>query len=938
MTTSATNERPRLVLIDGYGLIFRAYHALPPTMATRSGEQTNAVFGVASMLLEVIKTQHPEYIAVALEAGRTFRHDSYDGYKATRAEMPEDLRQQIDRVRELITALGIPIFQEPGYEADDVIGSLSRSAADDGYDVIVVTGDSDLLQLVDDHILAVLPGARRFGEFRYYDVPAVIDRYGFGPELIPDYKSLVGDTSDNIPGVPGIGEKTAKALIGQWGTLESILEHVDEVTPNRAKNALSEHTGDATFSKHLATIVRDLKIDFDADEAKVSGYDKSKVLALFQELEFRNLINKLPDSDGDLTAEPPAEKPIGTAMQPSLLDAPVKRTAARSADSKRTLVDSSEKLEQLAARMRETGRYAVDVETTSTDPMTAELVGIAIAVASNEGYYIPVGHSEFGNLNGDIVRDVIGPALADHALLGYAHHGKYDLQVLERHGYTIGNLNFDTMVAAYLLGDHSLRLKDMAFNRLGIQMTEITELIGTGKNQLTMNMVSAEEAAQYASGDVEATFALVENLTPEIEQQHQMELLQTIELPLIPVLVRMERTGVAIDSEYLKTFSREIGDRTAEIEAEIFQQAGRVFNINSTRQIATLLFDELKLPAGRKTKTGYSVDSDVLENLRDAHPIVGLILEYRSLGKLRSTYVDALPQEVNPRTGRIHTNYNQTVAATGRLSSQNPNLQNIPIRTELGRRVREAFVADQRPSSRLFNKATLISSDYSQIELRLMAHLSGEPFLVEAFRAGQDIHRVTASLVYGVSLEDVTSDMRRVAKTVNFGLLYGMQAFGLSRDTGLSRQEAQRFIDEYWARLPGVRAYFDNLLQSGVTNGYVETMGGRRRSLPELTASNQMRRNAAERMAINMPLQGSAADIMKVAMLRVDERIREAKLPAVMILQVHDELVLEVDADHTMEVAREIKDVMENAWELSVPLEVEVSAGQNWNQMDDLVF
>jgi DNA polymerase-1 len=852
--------------------------------------------------------------------------------------MPEDLRQQIGRVLELIAALNIPVFQQAGYEADDVIGSLSRSAADEGYEVIIVTGDSDLLQLVDDHIVAVLPGARRFGEFRFFDVPAVFERYGFGPELVPDYKALVGDTSDNIPGVPGIGEKTAKALIEKFGNLESIIEHIEEVTPARAKNALTEHTGAATFSKHLATIVRDLEVPFEPEDARVETYDKQTVLALFQELEFRNLINKLPENNGLHSAEAAAPIVSEAPKQPSLLDAAPPETPQSAPEPSRTLINSLDELTMLAKRMRETGQYAVDVETTSTDPMTAELVGIAIAVTPHEGYYVPVGHGNWSNLTLDSVRDTVGPALADPDLRGYTHHGKYDLQVLERHGFTIGKIAFDTMIAAYLLGDNSIRLKDLAFNRLGIQMTEISELIGTGKNQLTMNMVSAEEAAEYASGDVEATFALVEHLTPEIERQKQMELLQTIELPLVPVLVRMERTGIAIDSEYLAAFSKEIADRFAQLEGEIYQQVGRTFNINSNKQIATLLFEELKLPAGRKTKTGYSVDADVLENLRESHPIVGLIVEHRSLGKLMSTYVDALPAQVNPKTGRIHTNYNQTVAATGRLSSQNPNLQNIPIRTELGRRVREAFVADHRPSSRLFEDSVLLSADYSQIELRLMAHLSGEPFLVEAFRAGQDIHRVTASLVNGVALEDVTSEMRRVAKTVNFGILYGMQAFGLSRDTGLSRQEAQRFIDEYWSRLPGVRAYFDNLLQTGVETGYMQTMGGRRRAVPDLASSNQMRRNAAVRMAINMPLQGSAADIMKVAMLRLDERIREQKLPAAMLLQVHDELVLEVDATHKIEVAQHVKEVMENAWKLSVPLVVEVSAGDNWNRMEDIVF
>lgn len=920
MTERNEATRPRLVLVDGYGLIFRAYHALPPTMATKTGEQTNAVYGVASMLLDVIRAHHPEYIAVALDVGKTFRHDSYEGYKATRAEMPDDLRGQIDRVRELITVLNIPIFEMPGYEADDVIGSLSRSCALDGYEVIIVTGDSDLLQLVGDHILAVLPGARRFGEFRQYDEPAVVERYGFAPTLIPDYKALVGDTSDNIPGVPGIGEKTAKALIERFGTIEEIISHVGEVTPARAQKAIAENIDKANFSKHLATIVRNLDIPFSPEDAHVATYDRDAAIELFQTLEFRTLVNKLPESNGHLSIREHAPE-----------REPVERP-----EPQRTLVDSKEELESLAARIREIGTYAIDVETTAVDPMTADLVGIAIAVSPYEGYYIPVGHAGWSNLTIEDIRSSIGPTIADSSINAYAHHGKYDLQVLERHGFEIGKIEFDTMIAAFLLGEHSIGLKDLAFNRLGIQMTEISALIGTGREQLTMNMVSAEDAAQYASGDVEATFGLAEVMRPEIEEREQWPLLSNIELPLVPVLVKMERTGVALDLDYLQELSDEITSRIGQIEQEIYQLAGRTFNINSTKQIATLLFEEFKLPSGRKTKTGYSVDSDVLENLRDAHPMVGLVLEFRMLGKLKSTYVDSLPLQVNQKTGRVHTNYNMTVAATGRLSSNNPNLQNIPIRTELGRRVRQAFIADTRPQSRLFEHPTLLSADYSQIELRLMAHLSGEPFLVEAFRAGQDIHRATAALVYGVELADVTPDMRRVAKTVNFGLLYGMQAFGLSRDTGLSRQDSQRFIDQYWARLPKVRSYFDGIIAFGVSNGYVETMSGRRRYLPDLTSTNQQRRSGAERVAMNLPLQGSAADIMKIAMLHMAKRIEEKSLPAHMILQVHDELVFEVDEAHTQTVAKEVLDVMESAWELSVPLEADVKVGYNWNEMTEL--
>lgn len=918
MTDSTVATRPRLVLVDGFGLIFRAYHALPPTMATKTGEQTNAVFGFASMLLDVIRAHNPDYIAVAMDVGKTFRHEAYEGYKGTRTAMPDDLRGQLDRVRELISVLNIPIFEMPGYEADDVIGSLSRSCATEGFDVIIVTGDSDLLQLVGDNVIAVLPGARRFGEFRQFDLPAVIERYGFGPTLVPDYKALVGDTSDNIPGVPGIGEKTAKALIEQFGTLEEILAHIDEVKPARAQKAISENVDKAEFSKHLATIVRNLDIPFNREEAHVATYDRDGAVELFQTLEFRTLLNKLPESNGHRSADR-AEKPV-----------------AERPESVRTLVDSREKLDALAARISEIGTYAIDVETTAVDPMTADLVGIAIAVSPSEGYYIPVGHEGWANITLDDARSVIGPVIADHTLKAYTHHGKYDLQVLERHGFEIGKIEFDTMVAAFLLGEHSIGLKDLAFNRLGIQMTEISALIGTGREQLTMNMVSAEEAAQYASGDVEATFGLAQELRPEIEERQQWPLLADIEQPLIPVLVRMERTGVALDIAYLDELGTELTSRIGQIEHEIYEAAGRKFNINSTKQIGTLLFEEFKLPPGRRTKTGYSVDSDVLENLRSAHPIIDLVLEFRTLGKLKSTYVDSLPLQVNPKTGRVHTNYNMTVAATGRLSSINPNLQNIPIRTELGRRVRQAFIADTRPESRLFEKPTLLSADYSQIELRLMAHLSGEPFLVEAFRAGQDVHRATAALVYGVEQSAVTADMRRVAKTVNFGLLYGMQAFGLSRDTGLSRDESQRFINQYWARLPAVRSYFDGVIAFGVNNGYVETMSGRRRLLPDLQSTNGQRRMAAERVATNLPLQGGAADIMKIAMLQMDARIREKSLPARMILQVHDELVFEVDETQAESVAREVLDVMENAWTLSVPLEADVKVGNNWNEMTEL--
>jgi DNA polymerase-1 len=916
---TATADRPTLLLVDGYGLIFRAYHALPSSIGTSAGEQVNAVYGFASMLLETLRAEQPDYAIIALEGGKTFREEEFADYKANRGEMPDDLRSQVSRVRELIEALGIPIEERPGYEADDVIGSLSRRCGTEGdLRVVIVTGDSDLLQLVDDNVVVVLPGSQRFGELRLFDRAAVEQRYGFGPEHVPDYKALVGDTSDNIPGVPGIGDKTAKSLISRFGDIEQIIANVNDVTPTRARNAIEANVEAARRSKRLATIVRDLDIPIDRERSAVGNYDREAVIALFRLLEFRSLVHRLPEADGRQQAE--------------------EREVVTRPPSKRTIVRTEDQLQQLIDRMREVGSYAVDVETDSTDPLTARLVGIAIGVAADEGYYIPLAHGvgEGAQLGLERVHEMLAPVLADPELAAYAHHGKYDIAVLERHGHTVGNLAFDTMVAGYLLNQTSLRLKDMAFTRLGIEMTEITALIGTGRNQLTMDKVDSAIAGEYACGDVEATYELTELLNAEIAEQDLGPLLFDIELPLVPVLVDLESVGIAVDVPYLEEFSTEITARMGQLEQEIYAVAGREININSTRQLATLLFEELGLPSGRRTKTGYSVDVDMLDTIRDRHPIIDLILEFRQLGKLKSTYVDALPLQFNRETGRVHTSFNQTVAATGRLSSTNPNLQNIPIRTEQGRRVRRAFVADHRPEFRLFDDAVLLSADYSQIELRLLAHLSGEPFLIEAFSGLSDIHRATAAIVYGIDAADVTTEMRRVAKTVNFGVLYGMQAFGLSRDTGLPRAEAQRFISDYWARLPRVKAYFDEILRFGAAHGYVQSESGRRRFLPDLTSSNGARRLAAERMAINMPIQGGAADIMKIAMNHLAAELAQRTLKARVLLQVHDELVLEVDRSDLEETAALVRSTMENAVTLKVPVAVEVGYGDNWEEMTEM--
>ncbi len=911
----STENRPALLLIDGYGLIFRAYYAIRNEITTSRGENVNAVFGFASMLLDVLRRENPDHAIIAMEGGRTFRDEEFADYKANRAAMPDDLRPQIERIRQLIDALNIPVEERQGFEADDVIGSLARICGEQGdVRVIIVTGDSDLLQLVDDNTTVVLPGTQRFEDLRYFDPEKVHYRYGFGPEHVADYKALVGDTSDNIPGVAGIGEKTAKALIGQYGDVEAIIAHIDEITPPRAKNALAAGIDEARRSKRLATFVRDLPIVSDLDRSHVGNYDREAIIELFRELEFRTMANRLPEQRADrAVAVPAVERP----------------------DSVRIIVRTAEDLNRMVQRVREAGRYAIDVETDSLDALTANLVGIAVGVSPAEGFYIPLRHAA-GNpvqLTAEEVHTALQPLLVNDDLEAYAHHAKYDLEVLRRHGYDLTNLRFETMLAAYLLGETSVGLKGLAFTRLGREMTEIVALIGSGRNQLTMDMVDSDEAGDYACADVEVTFELADVFRPEIHERGMDHLLYEIEQPLVPVLAEMERNGIAVDVPYLNELSHEITTRLEQVQQELNEVAGRELNPNSSRQLAPLLFEELGLPSGRKTKTGFSVDSEVLENIRHQHPIVDLILEHRTLAKLKSTYVDALPLQVSALTGRVHTSFNQTVAATGRLSSTNPNLQNIPIRSELGRRVRRAFVADRRSEYRLFDDAVLVAADYSQIELRLLAHMSGEPFLIDAFARGEDIHTVTAAIIHSVAPDDVTPDMRRVAKTVNFGIIYGMQAHGLSRDTGLSRQEAQRFIDQYWANLPKVKQYFDGTLGFGLKHGYVASIYGRRRILGELTSANYTRRAAAERMAVNMPLQGSSSDIMKIAMIRVDEALADSGLQARLLLQVHDELVLEVDRPDVAAVADLLRREMEGAAELSVPLETEVRAGPNWDDL-----
>ncbi len=905
-----------LVLIDGHALAYRAYHALPPDLSTSQGELTNAVFGFTSMLLNVLSEEKPDYIAVAFDTGKTFRHEEYKPYKAHRAKMPEDLAGQLVRIHQVVEAMGIPILEVEGYEADDVLGTLAAQAREKGIRVLIVTGDTDAFQLIDENT-RVVTSRRRFSDMVVYDEAAIEARYGLKPEQLVDFKALVGDKTDNIPGVKGIGEKTAAELLRRYGTLEGIYAHLDEVKSPRFRQALEKGRRDAFLSKRLVTIVRDAPIRLDLEACRAGRFDREKVMELFRELEFRTLVNRLPPSKQE---KPPQQLSMFEGGKPP-------------AFGNYSAVADEEALNELAAKLSYAKGLAFDVETTSTDPMDAELVGISLTAKEGEACYIPVGHGGGTQLPLELVLSKLKPILEDASIPKYAHNSKYDFTILSRYGIQVKGLAFDTMIAEWLINPASknLGLKNLAWARLGVEMEPITDLIGKGKAQITMAQVPISQATPYACADVDMTYRLVKVLEPELKEKKLWLLFTEVEMPLVPVLSEMEMKGVKLDVDYLKEMSEELQQRLAELELEIQDMVGHPFNINSTQQLSDVLFVELGLPAQGvpKTRSGfYSTAAGVLEKLRGKHPIIDLILEYRELAKLKSTYVDTLPLLVNKRTGRVHTSYNQTGTVTGRISSSDPNLQNIPIRTELGRQVRRAFVAS--PGH------LLLSADYSQVELRIMAHISGDEGLLSAFRRGEDIHASTAAAVLGVPIEAVTREMRRLAKTVNFGLSYGMSGYGLAQRTGLSQEEANAFIKSYFAKYPKVKRYIEEAKRKARKQGYVETLLGRRRYFPELMSekAHWSAKRAAEREAINMPIQGTAADILKIAMINLHRAIHERDLESRMILQVHDELVLEVPEEELETVKPLVKSTMEGAFQLDAPLKVDIKVGKNWLEME----
>ena len=908
-------KKPLLVLFDGTNIVHRAFHAFEntrPLTISKTGEVISTVYGFAQMLLKAIKELKPTHYAIAFDtAAPTFRHQMFDQYKAQRPPTPDELVNQLGRVRQLVEAFRIPTFELDGYEADDVLGTLSQQASQQGIDTIIVSGDADIMQLVSPRVRVLYPKPRgSFSNTDLYDEAAVSQKYGIKPEHIVDLKALKGDPSDNIPGVPGIGEKTAVKLIQQFGTVEQIYAHIDEVTPPKIQTSLRENEATARQSKELATIVTQTPVSLNLDDCQLSHYDRNRVIELFRELEFSSLLDKLPETE---EIAPEANVRVETKPPP--------RRDYR-------IINTTSALDELLGRLSATKSFAFDTETTSLNAMSAQLVGISLSPAPSEAYYIPVGHVGLGQVEQlplDYVIDRLKPLLEDSAPAKLAHNGKYDMTVLAEYGVTVNNLTVDTMIAAYLLSEKSLGLKTLAFSRLGIEMTPISALIGSGAKKIPMSQVEVSQAADYACADADITGQLTELLSTELHKQGLWQLFAEVEMPLVPLLVHMERNGVALDTDLLRQMAHRLGERLLTLETEIYSSVGHQFNINSPQQLGSVLFEELKLPPGRKTKSGYSTEASILEKLRGAHPIIELILDYRQLFKLKSTYTDSLISLVNRKTGRVHTSFNQTQTATGRLSSSDPNLQNIPVRGELGGEIRQAFIA---PAG-----CRLLSGDYSQIDLRALAHLSQDKGLLDAFKQDEDIHTATAALLFGVDTPEVTADIRRVAKTVNFGVIYGMSDYGLEQATELSRAEAAQFIAAYFEKYPGVREYLESTKQQARDMGYVETLLGRRRPIPEINSPNHQIREAAERMAINMPVQGTSADIIKVAMVQLYREMGKRHLKSQMLLQVHDELLFEVPEEELEEMSQLVREVMSTALELSVPLKVDIKSGHNWGEL-----
>ncbi|HUT53263.1 MAG TPA: DNA polymerase I [bacterium] len=890
---AAKGEKMRLYLVDASSYAYRAYHATERQgMTTSAGLPTGATLVFTNMLLKLIREEKPTHLAVVWDArGKTFRHERFPEYKAQRAKMPEDLGVQLAYMRKISGAFRFANLELQGYEADDLIGTIARKAEAADIETVIVSGDKDLTQLVSESttMLDTLKDTRM-------DVAGVTERFEVGPDKVIEVLALWGDSSDNIPGVPKVGEKTAKKLIREYGSVENVLKHAGEVKGVVGEN-LKTYADQARLSRELVTIVTDVPVQIDWADFDIQEPDREKLTEVFKELQFTRLLHEFGE-----------EKP------------------AISYEGYRAVTDAAE-LKAFVKEAERAGLVSVDTETTSIDPVRADLVGVSLAVKPHESIYVPVAHAGLGShvqMKKEEALEILAPLLTDPKVKKIGQNMKYDFSVLTRAGIEMKGLYFDTMVASYLINSkrRTHNLTELASEYLDHKMITYEDVTGKGKAQLPFAEVSIEDAARYSGEDADVALLLMQKLGPLLEDMGLTKLFSEIEMPLIPVLARMEMTGVFVDVPRLEGFSKKFEAEIGELQAKIHKLAGQEFNIDSPKQLGDVLFVKLQLPSAKKTKTGFSTNQEVLDKLAEDHELPRLVLEYRSLSKLKGTYTDALAKLVNPETGRIHTSYNQTVTSTGRLSSSDPNLQNIPVRTGEGKMIREAFVGE--------GKNLILSVDYSQIELRIMAHIAEEPALLDAFRKGEDIHARTASEVFEVPLDRVTPDQRRHAKVINFGILYGMSAHGLTRQLHVEHKQAQAFIDAYFKRYPRVKLYMENTVAEGRARGYVSTIMGRRLPLPEIYSSNFIVRQASEREAINAPLQGSAADIIKIAMVRVDEAMREKKFASKLIMQVHDELVLEAVPGELDDLCRLVVKEMEGAAHLKVRLKADASSGKSW--------
>ncbi|MDR3387880.1 MAG: DNA polymerase I [Rudaea sp.] len=918
--------RPTLTLIDGSGYLYRAFHALPP-LSNRVGEPTGALFGVVNMLRATLKAK-PDFVAFVVDAsGPTFRDELFADYKAHRPPMPDDLRAQIEPMLSLVAALGFPILRVDGVEADDVIGTLATQAVAAGSNVIVSTGDKDLAQLVGAHVTLVNTMTNST-----LDEAGVVAKFGVRTDQIADYLALMGDSADNIPGVPKCGPKTAAKWLQEYGSLDAVIANADKIG-GKIGESLRASLGQLPLSRQLATIKTDVALDITPSELKLREPDTAALHDLYTRYEFNAALRDLDAVAGNDTPAistvrvPAPPRAINVAANPA-----VEITSAELAvKGDYELVLTQAQFEIWLARLQNAALIAFDSETTGLDPMRAEIVGVSFAVAPGCAAYVPLAHDYAGapaQLDRAAVLETLRPLLEDETKAKLGQHLKYDMNVLSNYGIGVRGVRYDSMLESYVWNSSSNRhdMDTLAKKYLGVDTIHFEDVCGKGAKQIPFAQVDVQRAADYAAEDADITLRLHLALWPKLESIPRLRSVFTdIEMPLVPVLARMEQCGVLIDAEKLRAQSGELGRRMLELQQRAYAVAGRHFSLDSPKQLQALLYDELKLPVTQKTPTGQpSTNEEALEGLANQHELPRLILDYRTLAKLRSTYTDKLPEQVNPRSGRVHTSYHQAVAQTGRLSSSDPNLQNIPIRTEEGRRIRQAFVA---PAGH-----RILAADYSQIELRIMAHLSGDPGLLAAFHGNQDVHRATAAEVFGVPPEQVDSNQRRAAKAINFGLMYGMSAFGLARQLGISRGEAQTYIQRYFERYPGVQAFMQTTREAAHRDGYVETLSGRRLYLNEIHSRNQGLRAGAERAAINAPMQGTAADIIKRAMIAVDAWLQTRPADARMVMQVHDELVFEVHEDCIESIQTGVREHMVAAADLAVPLVVDIGVGMNWDE------